>query len=219
MAVIRWYKTDIRKLTFAELWRISPGAGFLVAAFHKLSGKALPMATRAPLLDSLDILPDDGLPADVLAAMSGAIGAWEVLGFSRSFVYTAPPASPGMRGFATVLLSADGLTLAEVVFVEIVRPVISRREMPTWCMSCLTGNRRLVASSGRRRFNSPPGVDALYLTGYPAESLYAAHRARLDTLRGEMPERLDRNGAARAILENSVRMTETMAARGVYIPA
>ena len=85
-------------------------------------------------------------------------------------------------------------------------------------MSCLTGGGRLVASSGRRRFNGPPGVDALYLTGSSAERLYSVHRTRLENLRGEMPDRLDRCSAERAILENSVRMTETMAARGVYIP-
>jgi hypothetical protein len=218
MGVVRWYQVDIRNLTYAELWRISPGAGFLVAAFHKTLHIPLPVGTRVAELDGLDVLGPGGVPEDVASLTARYVEEWESLGFKRAFDYTVPPVSSGMRGYATALLSADATTLAEVVFVEKAAGVILRRELASWCMSCFPDGRRVGATSLRRRMNGPSQFEMTYLTGRPPADLYTLHQHLMmaDTRRG-IPTALDPGIAQRLIVENNNLSVANMAKRGVYV--
>jgi hypothetical protein len=217
MGVVRWYQVDIRNLTYAELWRISPGAGFLVAAFYKTLRIPLPMRTRVPELDGLDLLGPGGIPDDVASLMAPHVREWESLGFGRVFDYTIPPVSSGMRSYASVLLSPNALTLAEVVFVEKAAGGILRRELASWCLSCFQDGRRLGATSLRRRMNGPRQFEMTYLTGRPPADLYAQHQHLIAGSGYEVPLALDTGAAQRVIVENNNLSVALMVKRGVYV--
>ena len=217
MGVVRWYKVDIRNLTYAELWRISPGAGFLVAAFHKTLRIPLPMETRVPELDGLDLLVPGAIPDDAASLMAPQVGEWESLGFGRVFDYTIPPVSSGMRSYATVLLSPNALTLAEVVFVEKATGVIRRRELASWCISYFPDGRRVGATSLRRRMNGPKQFEMTYLTGRPPADLHAQHQHLMAGWGFEVPMALDAGAAQRLLVENNNFSVAFMVKRGVYV--
>jgi hypothetical protein len=217
MGVVRWYQVDIRNLTYAELWRISPGAGFLVAAFYKTLRIPLPMGTRVAELDGLDILGPGGIPYDVASLTAPYVGEWESLGFVRAFDYTVPPVSSGMRSYATALLSPNALTLAEVVFVEKAAGVVLRRELASWCMSCFPDGRRVGVTSLRRRMNGPRQFEMTYLTGRAPTELYTLHQHLLAGAGYDVPVALDPPTAQRLIVENNNSSVAFMAKRGVYV--
>jgi hypothetical protein len=217
MGVVRWYQVDIRNLSYAELLRISPGPGFLVAAFHKTLRIPLPMGTRVPELDGLDLLGTGGIPEDVAASTAPQIREWESLGFHRVFDYTIPPVSSGMRSYAAVLLSADERTLAEAVFVEKAAGALLRRELGNWCISYFPEGRRVGVTSLRRRMNGPREFQMTYLTGRPPAELYALHRRLLDGERTGAPAALDQDAAQRLLVENNNLSVAFMVRRGVYV--
>ncbi len=177
----------------------------------------LRMDTRVCELDSLDLLAPGSVPSDMTGLIGPYAEQWQGLGFVHLFDYTVPPVSPGMRSCASVLLSLDAQTLAEVVFVEKAAGAILRRELASWCMSCFPDGRRMGVTSLRRRMDGPAQFEMAYLTGRPPAELYAAHQRRLAVLSAGSPLPLDAGCAQRVLVENNNLSVRFMAGRGVYV--
>lgn len=212
------FSVDIRKLTYRELWRLAPGFSFLVAAFFKAFGIPLAMGARVASLDALTTLSDSEIPADVAGRMNPLLWEWTRLGFQLAFYYTLPPAGEGQRAFAAALLSADGLTVGQVMFAQTTTSGMALTELVANCFSVLTDGTFFGVSSERKRMNPPPEVHGLNLPGKRPGALYARHQRELARMQRTFPVPQSPAGLGALLLRMNNRHIEFQASRGVYTP-
>jgi hypothetical protein len=214
-----FFKVDIRRLSFAELWRISPGFGFIVAALHKLTNLPFPTSTRVPRSLPFNRLEPGSIDADMRRILDESIAAWTALGFESQFLYTTLPPAPGSRAAAAALRSQDGRVLAQTMFVEKQTAIARRYAVIHLCQSRLSDKTILNTSSSRRRMNPPPEFIGLHL---PGQSLPYTHKRHVRALQDPRcpasvpfaPEEIEN-----FLVWATNRATEYNVARGVYVAA
>ncbi len=218
MGATRYYRVDTRKLTYAELWRVSPGLGFAVGAVLKTLLIPIQVSTIVPYVDEITLVGPETLDEDVKLALSIPSSGWTSLGFRPAFHYTVPLRGDGMRSAAVVFLSADELTVAQTAFVEKTVGLVTRREVVSFCFSRFDDGTFLGESSAAKRFNSPPEFDSRSLPGGSSEQLFSLHEERLREGKHGRPARIGRDGLKALITFLNNRHVEYMAQRGVYVP-
>jgi hypothetical protein len=216
--MITYYRVDIRRLSWGELWRITRGPGFLVALFCKAFNLHLKMGTRIPRIDDLILIDTAGLNEDMRKAFEGPLSQWKALGFREAFIYTVPVLSQGLRGAAAALLSADGLTAAQVMFAEKRTAELVRREVFSQCLSFLSDGSVAGVGSGRPRMESVPGFHWTYRTGAAPELLVRVLGEMLQDPTGPRPQPLDVAGLRTLLVRISNRAVDFQVERGVYVP-
>lgn len=212
------FTVDIRKLTYGELWRLAPGLPFLVAAFFKASNIPLKMGANVACVDALATLSESEIPGDVAGRMDPLLWEWTRLGFQLAFYYTLPPAAEGQRAFAAALLSADALTVGQVLFAETSASGTVVRELVANCFSVMTDGTFFGVSSERKRMNPPPEVRGVNLPGKPPGVLYDRHRRELARMERSFPVPQSPAGLGALLLRMNNRHVEFQASRGVYTP-
>ena len=218
MGATRYYKVDTRHLTYAELWRISPGLGFVVGAILKTLMIPLKVSTIVPHVDEITLVDPGALDEDIRLALSAPASGWTGLGFRPAFHFTVPFQGSGMRSAAEVFLSGDECTVAQVAFVEKTNGIVTRREVVSFCFSRFDDGTFMGVSSARKRFNSPPEFDSRSLPGGSPAQLYESHGRRLQEGRHGRPARMTQDGLKALITLLNNRHVEYMARRGVYVP-
>lgn len=214
--MLQYYKVDIRRLDYAELWRISPGGGFLVGAFMKAFGLPLKVSTVIPYVDEITVLKPEEVPEDVRAILAAPLAAWTALGFTLALYYTVPIKGVGTRSFAAVLLDTAGTTIGQVLFAEKTGGLSTILEVISQCLSQFEDGTVMGATSARKRFNPPPEYDGVNLPGAPPEVLLRRHLVRVQAGRHGRPVTQTRDGLRAFITRLNNRHVEFMAMRGVY---
>ena len=212
------YKVDIRNLTYAELWRLAPGLAFLFAAPHKLFGIPRKLGARASRLDTITLVAEADVPADVAALMRQSIQDWKALGFSMAFFYTIPAARQGQRSCAAALLSADGGTVAQVMFVEVCIQGITRRELVTNCFSLLADGTLVGATTEKSRIQPPPQFKAVRLPGRSPSALYERARKELELAKATYAVSQTPESLKDLIVDINHKHVDYQVSRGVYVP-
>jgi|GEM_PF-6718925 len=212
------YTVDIRNLSYAELWRLAPGLAFLFAAPHRLFGIPRKVSAVVSRIDSITLVTETEVPADVAALMRQSIQDWKALGFSTAFFYTIPPARQGQRSFAAALLSADGQLVAQVMFAEVSIKGMKRHELVTNCFALLSDGSFVGATSERRRFNRPPDFKAAYLPGRPPPALYERCLQEIGNAERTYPVPQSPEGLKDLIVRINNRHVDYQVSRGVYVP-
>ena len=215
----RYYRVDTRRLRFGELWRISPGPGFVVGAAMKLLGIPLRVSTLVPWLDGLTVLKPGEVPPEVGQTLDAVAEQWRALGFRRVLDYTVDMRDPGSRAFAAALLSGDGRILAQVMFVEARTAQGVRRKVETNCLVRFEDGSWCGVSSGRKQMDGPPEFFTAHLPGRPPQELYAL-LLRAVAASSSGPPRAWRAEEVEALIVGiNNRAVEFNVQRGVYVPA
>jgi hypothetical protein len=213
-----FYGVDTRRLGFGELWRISPGVGFLVGAAMKVLGIRLKMDTAVPWLDGVERLEEDGLPPDVRQSFATPTSEWQALGFTPALCYTIPMRGSGHRSFARVHLSPDGTVVAQTFFAEKRTGAVLRRQLVWNCVSSFADGSLRGASSSRKMLEAPPEYHMTNMPGAHPDVLYRRHQHDLAVSPAGPPLRLAASGLEDFIVRVSNRAVDFNVRRGVYVP-
>jgi hypothetical protein len=214
----QYYRVDIRNLGFRELWRISPGRGFLVGCAAKILRFPLAMKTRVPCQMEMTVLEPGQVPEEIRQAWATPLSDFQRLGFREAFAYTIPPVSPGMRGFSQTFLSPDGTVAGQIMVVEVHRDAFHRREVLWQCLSAFGDGTISGTTSQRKKMDSPPEFEGLNLPGIGVEELVSRHRERVLSSPHGKPVPLSLESLKALIIRLTDRAAQFHAARGVYVP-
>lgn len=208
-----FYKTRMNRLTFGELWRMSPGPlTFLIASGMKLFGKLPEGDLGVCRLDSLERLDGSEIPDRVHESWSKWIDACEAEGIGLQFYYTVPFVGFDVEAYAAAMLGEGGLVAAQALYAR-------QKDAEKTVLALFTrlaDGRELVTSSKRRELEIPPGTDVVRLPRGTPSQVVARHLERVRSVEGAVPVRpghLDR-----LILEYTNRETDFHIDRGVYVP-
>ncbi len=214
--MLQYYKVDIRRLDYAELWRISPGLGFVIAAFMKAFGIRLKVDTVIPYVNEITVLKPEEVPGDVRTLFAAPLATWESLGFRLAFHFTVPIQGEGTRSYATALLDQPGTTVAQALYVEKKTDLSTRREGVSLCLSSFEDGTVMGVSSARKRFNTPPEYDSVSMPGAPPEALLRRHLRRVESCTHGRPVAFTADTLKAFVTRLNNRHVEFMAMRGVY---
>ena len=213
-----YYKVDIRNLGFRELWRISPGRGFLVGCAAKILRFPLAMKTRVPSQKEMTVLEPGQVPEEIQKGWATQFSDFQRLGFREAFAYTIPSVSPGMRGFSQTFLNPDGTVAGQIMVVEVHRDAFHRMEVVWQCLSAFEDGTISGTTSQRRRMDSPPEFEGLNLPGSRVETLVSRHRERILSNAHGSPIPLFPESLKALLIRIADRAAQFHAARGVYVP-
>jgi len=214
-----WYSIDIRRLRYGELWRISPGKGFFVGALYKTLGIPLKMDAGVTRVESLTRLDRVSVPGEILQALDGEADGFHRAGFRAAFYYTVPLRGAGQRACAVALLSGNGLTLGQSLYVEKATPARTIRRLQSNCLSRMGDGMFLGVSAGAKRLDSPPEFLGENRPGWSPEALYRRHLERVAAYDRARPVVLEEADLERFIVDLENRAVRFHAERGVYVPS
>jgi hypothetical protein len=215
-----YYVFDYSRLSFAEIWsqrglnpfRILFLANILVGKFtHRPRRGGVPT-----LYENNKHIEFNEIPERVLSDIAPVIRSLQSAGYAVRLVQTGTK-SKGSLGYGVHLLSADRLSVANVVFAQVIGVRHTRVETAVSIATRRQNGRMLITSNAPARIKSPPECQIKRFVGVPAEQLVGHHRQRLlnctDAVvvrEGEFAER------ARAFLR---RFNEFQIGRGFHAPA
>src|SRR5436309_3088068 len=160
-----FYKTDITKLTNAEIGRVARSwPGYLVARLHKLLRWPISPAIGFLRSERLDILDFDELSRPARRAFRQTFDECEDCGFRLEFCYTIGIIGPA-EGYAAALLSADRPVWAAPVFTR-VHPKAGPAVKSGCALVSLRADGSAVSTTNlAREFDPPPWVAARHERG------------------------------------------------------
>ena len=213
-----YYRVDMRRLRFGELWRIAPGLPFLAGCFFKLTGIPHRVDTAVTLVDRIVRLEPGSLDADIAELLEERGRAWEALGFQRQFDYTVPMKGSGQRGAARAFLAQDGGAVAQLLFVEKATPQLTRRMCVSNVTARLGDGRFLSVGSTRKLMDSPPEFESFPLPGHGPASLWRFFQEKLREPGRAQPVRIAPESLEAFIVDLNNRSILFHLQRGVYVP-
>lgn len=214
MKMTAWYKTDINRLTYRELWHLSRRSlhPFAQAVRRKWFNAQWPVNFGLPdpgTLHRIDLQSIPDRPRDLLAAIISQV---ERHRFRLAFCHHRINLGDS-RGYSAVLISADGMTLGNAVWAK-----SCGAEEAVFALGSRLDGRRLLTSSEPQRIDSPPEFDEWHLPGKSIDELVAIHNQRLDRLgRQRVLPAVESEIEAR-IIENQQLTHAFQLARGFYVP-
>ena len=212
-----YYRVDGAKLSYAEYWRLSPGAiPFAIAAGLKLIGFPLRFKFAIPRPDRLFLVEFEELPSIARRALEPELDSAESAGFRLLFCHRLALPEPDRLGAACVLLDEKNLCGLMVMFGK----HGDQRELHLVCVSCLVDDRLAVTTTMKQSLNSTPWQSVERYPGANVRVLDAMHRehlARLDN-QGAIPIRLDPDRLDQFIFECELRYVDYHIERGVFVP-
>lgn len=211
-----WYKTNPNRYTYRELWRTS-GRGlwpFAKAVWRKWFDIQLPPTSGFAFPDAPRIVALDSLPERPQEVLRRLIALVERHGFR--FVFCHQEAYLGnFEEYRAILISADGLSLANLVWLK-----IGAEGESNLILGSRTQTRRLLTCGHPRGADAPPEFDAWHRPGkfIRIDELIAQHSRRLDRLGREQILPATESDIAARIIENQKLCRAFDLARGVLVP-
>jgi hypothetical protein len=213
-----YYRTDIRKTTFAEIWRISSTySSFLSGCKLKLLNRKLPVSHAFRYDDRVVVVPPETVPQEVSAFFGPAVEEFESLGAQLAFYHTAPAVGK-LEGYSAVLLAKDRYSYIVLVWVEVRVGRRPKKNSGMAITSQLQDGSFFTTTNLPRRFNLPPAFKAQrVLDGAPAV-LFDKHQQGLRE--SESPAiRIQGDSHVKELIAEVKRVTfEWHFNRGVYLP-
>lgn len=220
----RYFRTDTRKLTVSECWRLSPNP--LVGVFFvatRLLRVRLPAAEATPWIVGLPRVPVSSFSADQLARLESPLRDLRALGFETCFSYTGHALGPASEA-AVAMLDGDRRIHASIVDVDNGSTDPRARIVRTYVSLFSTVDGRvLVTTDAPYELETHPELDTVHATG-DAGVLLRTHAERMQALERDSyrtapavepfdPERLEA-----FIVSLNQRFVEFNAERGVLVP-
>ncbi len=208
-----FYKTRMNRLTFGELWRMSPDPlTFLIASGMKMFGKLPDGDLGVCRLDSLERLDESEVPDHVHESWSKWVDACEAEGIGLEFYYTVPVVGHDVEAYAAAMLGDGGQVAAQALYAR--QKHVEKAVLALF--SRLGDGRQLMTSSKRREMEIPPGIEVVRLPRGTPSAVVARHLERVRSIGGATPIRPEH--LERLILEFTNRETDFHIERGVYVP-
>ena len=102
-----YFRTDINRLSFRELWRMSSRpSGFFRGCINKIFGIPWPVRTAVLHEERIAVVPADEIPAAAWRDLEPMVADLEELGARLAF-YQTVPALGNLQGYAAVLLPRE----------------------------------------------------------------------------------------------------------------
>jgi hypothetical protein len=215
MAVI-YYKIRGSRIRVREYWRICPDPfSFVIAVCAKLFGGIAP-AWSVPLCE-IPKVDFDELPKSASRILDRHTERFEDEGYRHLYFTQAPLLERNRVITSSVLLSTDGWSLAQVMFIRNAEQTVVGMTVGCLCddnTSAVTTNRKL-------ELDFPPGHRVeRYIRAGPSKlvSQFHQHARRWEEEDGMRPVPLDEQKVTDLLLRVSRDEVEFYAARGVIVP-
>jgi hypothetical protein len=210
-----YYKLRGRGITLREYRQMCPDLFTFAIAVCALPFGGLAPAWSVPLLDRLpDVHPDD-LPKGVARALERHAARFEEEGYRTLLTYEAPLLERDRVTAGTVLLSADGWSMAQVLCIK--NPTESQVGLTVGCW-CEDGTHATVTNR-KKELDPPPGHRTERYVGAPPGELvdrFLEHAAEWDA-EGMKAVKLDEAKVRHLLLAAERKGVEHYAARGVLV--
>ena len=209
-----YYTTDISRLTFAELRRITAPnkLAFLLVAGAKVVRR--PWRTGLALAyESVRIAELTDVPPKQLEILAGPLGGCERAGFTRRFALAVPMLGD-QEGVNVVHVNRDRTVLACAIYIR----ALANRHASVTLQSKLADGFVMATSNARRQMNAPPEFLSEHLPGARVVDLAERHRIRLRDQGTSQSQVLDDVAQRQFLLDNAQRSFEFQRDRGIFVP-
>lgn len=216
---LKYYKVDLRGLTYAELGRFAPNwIVFLILAVIKLMGVRKKLSYGIPHPIGLIRVGPEQLSARSREVLEPAVAEWERHGLGLAFYCTfgnAPLAD--MESVIATLLSDDGTIAAITSYTRVTVQQFSREQIFSGAVSRMPDGVVLATTTRKPDYEDLPHRRVHYLIGRTIAEVAAHHRRRLGNIPLE-PVPFTPSTLMDSLKEEGRRQTEALIDRGVLVP-
>ena len=214
---MKHYKTDSRKISFGEYWRISTGFGFVIGWINKIFG--IPMnfisgiPEPQPFRDRL--IETDRMPRTIFEKLNLGVQDLQQLGFNQFWFYTSKNSLTSGFGYAVQALHSSHEVVGKIIYVS----VKTRESLVLAFLSELNDGILLATTNRKHDFNSPPKHVIQRKLGANASQLWELHQEQLAECGLKNPPEVFADFDQLAAFEdkNSRRLYEDKIKRGIWV--
>jgi len=212
-----YIRTDIRRLSFRELWGISSRIPvFLTGCVMKVLGLRGPLRLAVLHEDVIRVIPPEHASAAALRALGPVVEEFQRAGASLAFYHAVSGTAP-LEGCAAVLLHPERDAVISVTWAR-----SSASGPGTKANGVITSQFRdgtfLSTTGARRQFDPPPGVQVFRHRNAPPSELMRRHKEHLAGI-VLAPLPVEHAGQAEQLLLSAKRNNfESKVRRGVWVP-
>ena len=213
----QYYRTDILRLSWAEMWRIAPTFRVFLrgAIFRCLNLRSAPRWGIAH--DAVRFIDPQTIPDDAVNRLKSVVDAGDPLGFRPSVWSTLDTIGP-VAGYSVAMLDSSGAMYAGGAWVRLAFRTPPRGELAFSAVSKLADGRFIMTGSSRKRLDKPSGFQVLHLPGQGFCEIVKKHQEQLSDIRGEDIVRLDNVSLRETIREATHRFQDFNIQRGLWSP-
>jgi len=184
---MKYYKTDSRKITFVEYWRLSH-KGFLVGWLNKILGIPMNLPTGIPEPQPFrdKIIERDCLPPPIIGKLSRGVKDLQEVGFDQFWFYATKNSLTRGFGYGVQALHPSLTTIGKVVYVS----YKTRERLALALFSDLSDGTILGTTNKKEDFNDPPRRIIKRKPGANAWELWDLHQKRLTQLNRNNPPKI-----------------------------
>jgi hypothetical protein len=216
-AMTQYYRTDVLRLSWRELWRIAPTFRVFLrgAILRCVNLRSAPRWAIAH--DALRFIEPQTIPDDATNRLKSVVDAGAPLGFRPSVWSTLDTIGP-VAGYSVAMLDRSGAMYVGGAWVRLAFRTPPREELAFSVVSKLADGQFIMTASSRKRLDKPSGFQVLNLPGQGFCEIVKKHQEQLSEIRGESIVRLDDVSLRETIREATSRFQEFNVQRGLWSP-
>jgi hypothetical protein len=213
-----YFRTDINRLSFGELWRISSRpSGFFRACVNKIFRIPWPVRTAVLHEERIAVVPAEEIPAAAWRELEPMVADLEEQGARLAF-YQTVPALGNLQGYAAVLLPREQNAVIMVNWVRVRLTARGKETIGCAVTSELEDGTFFSTTNHRRRFDMPPEYKAQrWLYAPPSQLLERHQNAVANSASPPLPVP-DAEHARDMLVRIKCRTFEWHRDRGVWVP-
>jgi hypothetical protein len=211
-----YYKLRGRGITLREYRQMCPDPFTFALAVCALPFGGLAPAWSVPLLDRMPEVDSRDLPKGVARTLERHAARFEEEGYRTLFHYELPLLERDRVTAGTILLSADGWSMAQVLYIK--NPTESQVGLTVGCW-CADGTHATVTNR-KKELDPPPGHRTERYVGAPPGELvdrFLEHAAEWDAEEGMKALKLDETKVRQLLLDAERVAVDHYAERGVLV--
>lgn len=212
-----FYRTDSRRFSYAEYWRLSPNPlGFVVAAIFKTIRVPLPGKFALGYPHELTLVAWEDVEPHVMEKWSARLKQCEEAGYRRVFCHRLTCRGVTRETLSCFLLSDDRLSTVTLNYVRAENSVVLKEVVTTALASRLQDGRLALTFDYWGYLDPKPDEVVRRVSGKPIQETLERHRDWIAGL-GAIPVPLDPNDLPQLVLKREQQSIEYRAARGLLV--
>ena len=216
-ALIDFYRTDSRRFTYGEVWRIAPNPfTFLVAALLKTLWIPLPRNFAIAHPHELTFVAWEDMPPHVVEKWRTRLSECQEAGLHRVFCHRLPCHGITREAIACILQSDDRCCSASLTYTRVENAATVKEVARMHIASRLEDGRRAITVDSRAYFDPPPDGIVQPVLGKSVAEMLQRHRDWIASL-GATPVPRDPKDLPRVVLENEQQSIDHMVKRRAYV--
>jgi hypothetical protein len=176
---MKYYRTDSRKITFTEYWRLSR-KGFLIGWLNKILGIQMNLPTGIPEPQPFrdKIVERDRLPPPIIERLSRSLADLQELGFDQFWFYASRNSLAAGFAYGVQALHPSLTIVGKVVYVS----YRARESLVLAFLSALSDGTVLGTTNKKQDFNDPLRHIIQRKPRANARALWSLHQKKLTQL-------------------------------------